>query len=424
MDKTLNFLIREIRKQRGISLENLAADIDKNISELSLIERGIKTVNQEIFQNIMSLFNIEFNYDLTINEFLMEKLNALISLIYFCQKEKRVELIQSLRTSEDIYLHSNGRYIYILIRTISSVCSLPLYTRSEDIESDLQLLKSDFFCKNFNSDLVSMIYWASAEYYRKQYFYQKAIADNSISGKYQAEDRDNRIYCLIQHQALKLYESTFSHFESFRLINELKNVYASDHNFRRLISLANLEACLHMNLNDYASAQEILFRILDQSSNDLNGYLSITIIDNLIWCKIQMQEFQSAIELIDSLVSKVGINLRYNIILLPYCLYCAGLQKEASETADQFLSEAFDIESRQYLRMFKALIAGHSKTFFRESKALVNRMLKNNECDTAPFILKIRASFAHNHGEIELENKILHQIIDLSTRHNCYQSDF
>ena len=115
----------------------------------------------------MSLFNIEFNYDLTINEFLMEKLNTLISLIYFCQKERRAHLIQSLQTSQDTYLYSNGRYIYILIRTIFSVCSLPLYSRSEEIESDLQLLKSDFFCKNFNSDLVSMIYWTSAEYESK-----------------------------------------------------------------------------------------------------------------------------------------------------------------------------------------------------------------------------------------------------------------
>lgn len=178
-----------------------------------------------------------------------------------------------------------------------------------------------------------------------------------------------------------------------------------------------------MNLNDYASAQEILYKILDQSTNDLNGYLSLTIIDNLIWCKIQTLEFQSAIELIDSLVSKVGINLRYNIIFLPYCQYCAGLQKEALETIAQFFSKAFDIESRQYLRMFKALIADHPKTFLRESKALVNRMLKNDECDTGLFILKIRARFAYNHGEIELENEILRQIIDLSTRHNCYQSD-
>lgn len=415
MDKTLNFFIREIRKQKGISLENLAGDIGKNISELSLIERGIKTIDQHEFQNIMTLFDIDFNYDFRINDFLLEKLNTLIHLIYFCQKESRIDLIQPLRTNQDVYLYSNGRYIYILIKTIFNVCNLSLYTRSEEIEADLQLLKSDFFLKNFTSDLISMIYWTSAEYYRKQHFYRKAQTENLISNKYQAEVGDKQIYCLVQHQALKLSESTFNHFQSFSLINELKNIYASDHNFRRLISLSNLEACLHMCLNDYEPAQEILFKILDKSSCDLNGYLSATIIDNLIWCKIQISEFKSAIELMSVLENDVGVNLRYNIIFMPYCQYRIGLEKEALETITKLLSKAHDIESRQYLRMFKALIADHSKTFLRESESLVSRMLKHNDYDTGRFILKIRARFAHNHGELELENEILQQIIDLNS---------
>ena len=314
-------LIRKRRKELGWKQESLIKNLPISLSYFSEIERGYRTIPQDILETI--------NYKLRLPEldsdwYETKKtiFNDVKLSIYFCNHSKTDLLYQEITKDKDLLTNSLLFLEFEMINLIYNVTySKPLNTQT------LKLLEEYSNCLTLENKYIYTLYLG---------IFQKNIHNPDIAMKHFQEllDLPYRIryfseilyyhtsICLIQKGHLTLAQS---------LNKDAQNLFISEHNIPRLSYTMMHEAIVYTLGNHFETAEKIYDRLLAESYN-LNHRLLNTILCNAGINSIKAKHYQKAINYYKSL--KPGWEQIPEIF---YGISLALLQMEDNEGLDRFI---------------------------------------------------------------------------------------
>lgn len=393
---------RKIRKDRGLSLENMTDIMNISKSELSRFERGEKEFDDNLFNTGIHFLNPDFHF-LSDEVNPEEKLLELVRAEYYGNEEKRKELVEWFKSREALMQNSQWFYHYRLFQLYLVVYSTAEKKKSGKID---QLLSDLSDGKDlFEEDVKALLFLYRARLLGMDHQASQAEKEILKAKKFSnglTLPEITELLLALQIQLLIL-EGRLG--EVFPLIYQLKDSYYRQRNFWRLTPLSSIEACCLMRANDYRSAKKVLKTEYQKLTGSAEIRTRRAFLDNLIWVHLYLEEFEEALKFMDELLL-MGPAGSTNCINRPYCLYRLQESEAAIESVKTLRNDPsltkYDLK---ILQAYESLIRGKTKTYLNQSRKLIEQTIQEHSCEETKFFLQCELQYLDSIGEIEYGNE-------------------
>lgn len=426
MDPTKNrlrgCLIRQLRTDRGLSLENMARILNMNASILCDMELGKRRISDEMIQSILKQLNTDF---VLVNDGVVSSLSQTIQR-YF-QNHYYMDFASNLPIEEEYRELANkrsdsfddGSFYGVLLGcfiAISHETSGNSSWNDPDLDHKLELLDAvdEYFPTPLNS-ISKLIRLHHALYLRDL---KRA---GSLIRQMQTDYSDpvnSQVITLVKYLDLKLANEQYDTSRAYQLIPIIRSELIKDKNYRRLFNLDQLEAIYFMLTGNYMQAEKSL-------SDLQTSLLSIdptieqkTILENRIWCALMTRRFAECLDLIAQREAICPVDSGSNAIFRPYCQYRLNPDTDHRQQEEELLALrkicAGDKNSQKGIDVLLELVKGRKKTFFSKCLSFINQLFRQQHYQVADFFIQAGFDEAEKQNlyDVMYQFEKLHQAID------------
>lgn len=384
---------KNIRKKRGLSIENVSSALKIPPSEISRMERGKRPMPRQVFLEAMQFMGIGW---VESDESEMEEM---ILTIYDLLYEMRHDEVKCLL--EDTLMHCketefSRRYfwhmllrfqdaVYFRINTYSKSC---VQEMNEDLISNLDVFP----------DIVKQIVYDLDYYHRGK----DAGADVCLFSLEEANLMTVPGKLLLYHRYQKLVGNG-SITEALDLYSRLEGILNQDRNFRRLIECDIVKSIVFTRIGEFQEAERVLCKARSLARKISYVRPEKRILENLIWNALRENDFQKAAGYMQEVIERFPDFLTdSNIIFLPYCLLSVGDSSGAAAAAGWIREkQVLDSLDSKILTMTEDLMKNRRKMFVRHSDLCLREAEKLHSVEIMKFILGIQAKFFESIGDWE-----------------------
>ena len=416
-------LVRWIRTQHRLSLDNLARDTGMNTSILCDMELGRRGISDKNIQSILKSVNVDFTLvdDWSVSS-LIETIQLYFKNFYYMNFSLNIAIEEQYKKlSSENYGCLDDRCFYLLLLgcfiTVSYE-SVVSRTGWEDPELDTKLQLLQTVDSHFPAPLDSISKLVCLLHAVEQCDFKKA---HSLIRQIQTDYSDplsSQVTNLVKYLDLKLANLEGDPSRAYRLIPLIRNDLARDKNYRRMFNLDKAEAVYLMTIGNYTQAEQNL-RNLQAGLKSL--HLTIhrySILDNRIWCTLVTRRYEECLDLIEQCESEYSVPSSSNTVFKAYCQY--RLDREADHKLQEEELLAFrkqcteDKTAQKIVDVLFELVKGRKKTFFSKCFSFINQLIRQQNYPLAEFF--IQAGFdeaeSQNQFEIMYQFKKLHQTVE------------
>ncbi len=404
-------LIRQIRTQHRLSLENLAGDTGMNTSILCDMELGRRRISDQNIQTILKSVNVDFTLvdDQTVSS-LIETILLYFKNFYYMNFDLNVAIEEQYQKLIDENQEClDDRYFYLLLLgcfiTISyeSVVSRTGW-EDPDLDSKLQLLQTAD--SHFPAPLDSISKLICLLHAIEQCDFKRA---HSLIGQIQT-DYSDPISCqvtnLVKYQDLRLANLEGDPPRAYQLIPLVRNELVKDKNYRRMFNLDKAEAVYLMTIGNYTQAEQNLSNL---QSTLKSLHLTIhrySILDNRIWCTLVTRRYEECLDLIEQCESEYSVPSSSNTVFKAYCQY--RLDPEADHKLQEEELLAFrkrcddDKNAQKIVDILFELVKGRKKTFFSKCLSFIHQLIRQQNYPLAEFFIQAGFDEAESQNQFEM----------------------
>lgn len=398
-------LIHEYRLKRGLSVENVGLAVGVSKGEISRFERGIRRISDDLFLKVISFLNIKIELNRSYFNELKEKFLLLIDSYYQIDLSAVDSYSQQIINSEDRYLMSDARYLYLVAKAFILVSKAKKYQVNSELDELFYTLNQEYVSSLLTPDFRGIMLMSFAIYLKKRKQYKNAL-DKIEKAILSFENREFKYgEALAKNEKLRILELMGNIDQASLLINELRSIFITFGNFRRVIYINNLEAFLYLTVDRYDLAETAFYQIRNDTLSIQAPILKEGTSDNLVWCKLNLKKFEEAIVIIENELQH-DQSLSTNKIFLPYCYYRIGNKDKAEQVLGLFKSLSTDLEGSKILQIQEALIKGKHKTFLNAIEKLVKRLIDESDYSMAKFFMRMELDYLEIYTDTEYKRII------------------
>lgn len=389
-------LFRQIRTERGFSIESLAKGIGISKGTLWEAEQGKRNLSKSTFEAGLKFMKISYREIEKSKEEIMTLLQDFIRACYFGNKDevKKIEE-QFLNLHFDRHKTFNDFYYHLLILETLLDLNKQDQTLHSKIAQAISYLKkaSSCFCMGLK-DLYHyvMVCWMS-------YDGRIMEIENYIENLFSLNTQEiyPHIQMIIGYHFLRSTIHNRSMQKAHKLIILLRSVLQQDMNYKGLIHLDHLEGVCFILIEEYEEAiekfQAVIRNIQLFSLNDLP--LKVEAYNSLLWSYIMKEDYSNALEVADLFESLFGCEQENrNLVFAIYCEYRLGYLVQASQRLkkmEKALASSKCFIDHVALEVFQALLTQNTKSFESKCEEILAELVVQDRliAELAFFLLKI-----------------------------------
>ena len=431
MDPTKNrlrgCLIRQVRTDRGLSLENMSRDLNMNASILCDMELGKRRISDEMIQSLFKQLGTDF---VLVDDKAVSSLSRTIQM-YFknyyymdfasnlpIEEKYRMLVNKSPDHFEECIFDDRSFYVILLgcFIAISHETSGNSDWSDPDLGHKLELLETvDVYFPTPLNSISKLVRLQHALHLRD--LKQVGSLIRQMQTDY-SDPVNSRVITLVKYLDLKLANEQYDTSRAYQLIPIIRSELIKDKNYRRLFNLDQLEAIYFMLTGNYMQAEKSL-------SDLQTSLLSIdptieheTILENRIWCTLMARRFEECLDLIGQREAIYPVDSGSNAIFKVYCQYRLNPEADHKQQEEELLAFreicANDKLSQKVVDVLLELVKGRKKTFFSKCLTFINQLFRQQHYQVADFF--IQAGFdeaeTQNLYDVMYQFEKLHQAID------------
>jgi transcriptional regulator with XRE-family HTH domain len=398
----LGFFEKNIRNELGLSLDNVAEDLNMSKTSLWKAEKGQMAFPKEKLEQFIALYDVPFYFDEDIPKHLCTSFAAMYNAYIQFDKQLELEIMAEYEEKKDIYLHSTGYFYALLFEYYGIVyASTPDHLRYKSLYEILEE-HIDLFLPDMQAAFWDM----SAHYVSWQHYHAKGYAMCDKGLDCYDEQHIFGIKGMLLYNKLRCMAAVNMSFKGFSLCEEAREAFLEYKIYRRAIYIDNREAIFLAQMQQYEAAETKFSYILSNIRGMNDPVMQNSITQNLVWTYILDDKYQMAIDLILKYRSKDNA-VSMNFIYLPYCYYQLGQFEKAEEETSKLIpivSEAFD---KAFLLMLLDLLKERPKGFERHAKMALRQAIKDNEIELAKIVTKFQIQYYEKSNDEQAVHKLI-----------------
>lgn len=322
----------------------------------------------------MKAMGQEFDFNHSYMAQVKELIKRYVIAVHYIDDESKREIEGVFKENSKIYLKSDAVYILWLYESYSFAYSANCFQTNLKVEEHLKTLKK--VLPTFNSDLIALVNLTEAMYLENQSKYEKALAcvveaDSAANANFLPEIKSE-----ILNAKLRLFIAMGRITDALETYEHLRSVYERENNYSRMLTLHYSKATIYMLLNSFQKADLELDIALDKVKCYSKPFMMNSIINNKIWCALNLKEYRKTVQLIfDGM--KQGLDISTNIIFLPLALYKLNQTEDGLNQIKKMRTEdRLNDEGKLILKLTEALLKSNTKTYFMFSSRLIRKLVK------------------------------------------------
>lgn len=350
---SLGYIEKMIRKNQGLSLDNVSKDLKISKGNLSEMENGRRPLNDTIFRHFLEHYKINFDFDLGLLNEIEQLLQDLMEAYIYKDTEKESQIAQEFFEREKNYEYSFGCLYVPLIKVFLTHNKKP----AEFTVSELNLFAEipEYFSV-YAPDEKALFLYIKGLTARRRGKINVAIQEYSEALDLLNGKKWPQLEGIIKlNYAIALSESS-SFFSAYLIGQEASEIFSKHDNYVRALISSNNQANYLIYLQAYSNAKEILNRVLlSQRSFPGHSFCKFAV-STMLWDLIMEEEFEQAIQF--SKEYPMDDEDRYvgNRSLLPYCYYRLGELDQCLLSMDELTQEALTSDDKAFHSILKAIL--------------------------------------------------------------------
>lgn len=385
-NRLFGFILKERRKAKGWSLENLSEDTGINKIALNRIELCKLDYKDFAYEKILNL--LEFNIDE------IDKINAkaieLFGAIY-----KKVMYISSPENEEKEFA-SLISFPFRSCGLVKEMYFLMKFVRKgELIKAKKQILFIERNIIYLEPEVTNLYYSLKVAYFIAKGDFGVAL---EVLKKIDINFEQDYQKAIIYNYFGKIYKSKREWFESFEYFNLSLNLFYKTYNFKRAIYCKMDVANMYFLLKKYTKGENLYLELLEDSKLvDVDEVILGYIYYNLCWCNLLKKEYEKTIyygNLADSYENDIG-NLKH------MCL--AQYELKEYELALNSIKEGIRYtptksENFLFFKMVQKMILDYNSSI-NDMIALYEKCVSVNNIECMELVLEYIVDYYEKNGE-------------------------
>lgn len=384
--------LRDIRRQRGFSLENLSDDLEISKSELSRMEQGKRKMPEDMFSAALKSLDIQWDQNIVVD--LEKKIHKMITFLYEMDLEKASSIMNTLIEERKRHRYSDQYFWWLAIDYIDAI----VFYDDENLDRGLAALeKSIFNCLDiYPSDMQILL-----KDLRSLRMDQGKITEQCLN--INLLKQTSAAWTLSMYHEFQRVCKNGSLYEALELYCRIEEKLKSARNFKRILAIDILKCEILTRIGEYGPAESLLLSTLAKVEEI--GYLDLKkrITESLIWNAIKAGKAESALKYMKEAAASYPDQLdNSNLLYAPLCLLAESRIDEAKLTLEWMrLNLHPNALGKKILLMSSDLINERSKMFIRNADKCIKEALREDQIESAKFVLDIQIRFYEKKGDLE-----------------------
>lgn len=395
MKNVYGCLFRQIRTQKGFSLESLAKGIGLSKGTLWEAEQGKRNLSLATFKAGLHFMNVSYTSLKKSKEEITHLIKNFIHACYFGDR-KEAESVERQFLELHFDRHQTFHDLYYHLLILEALIDVnkkdqSLYPKVFEAVSLLEKV-AFYFCDGLKELYHCLIVsWLS---YDNRIIEVEKYLENIFS--FNAKEIYPHVQGLIGYQFLRSTIHNRSMHQALKLIAFLRALYQQDMNYVGLIHLDNLEGICFLLVEEYEEAVrkfQAVIRNIElfcppDHSLRVEGY------NNLLWGYLMKEDYSKALEVANLFENLFGCAKEgKNLIFAIYCEYRLGHLAQALQRLkkmEKALASSKSFYDPSLLEVFQALLQQSPKSFEAVCEKVLSQLIIKDRfvAEFALFLLK------------------------------------
>lgn len=364
-------LMRVLRSKRGFSLENVAGDLSVSKTMWFQMEKGIRGVDEVLFERFMERYEIPFDGDWSRLEETRGQIGKARDAIYTRNREEANEIQTGNQAINYGYFHR---------QLLDFVLDVPFY------EKDKKAWRERFGAIEQDYDVLEerelALFYAVAGYdqiWNTDGREARRLLETGLRLARQCGDRKVEALALLWLGQRKI--GARHPLEGLRFTQKAKVLFLEQNQWNRAVDATMQSVCFLCQMHAYEEAK----RQLD-SLEKTEGVSIQEVVNQRVWIAFQQKEFAKACALIEENRTKETL-LDGNFGLLPMGYFLLGETSRAKEELALLFPNASDPWTKAGLTLVEDLLRSRRKNIHRTLKTLRHQSEARRKRDVYWFLL-------------------------------------
>lgn len=344
---------RRLRQSKGLTLDNVVANLEVSKTFLSYAENGKKVLTEEAFIQFLDSFHISFNFDLSLVNEIRGVLNDLVTALIYRNKKNENELME-------FFIKNRGRYesslgcVYLPLIELFSLFHNSLQLTNQ--EKERALIDAVSFWPLYTEDEKALLTFTVGYDLKKKARYKLAVKEYLKALEHYNGRQWPQLNGVIKMNLSNAVVLADSYFEAYEIVKDANDIFLKHSNYNRaFICQINIANCL-LTMQCYDAAEKTINKVLITEESFLNLRVYNHAIRTMLLALTLEEKFIETIQFGEKHKLPFENGFIGNYCLIPYCYYRIGQPEESLREIKELSKEKPAADDKAFFSLLKAII--------------------------------------------------------------------
>ncbi len=399
MSNHLGLVERKIRLEKGLTLDNVSADLGISRAFLSYAENGKKTLKEEDFIRFLNYYGVVFDFDLSLAEKVHSILDKLVMALTYRNRDREIQIAKSFMNDRYLYENSFGCIYLPLIDsflTIHELSGLTMQEQSKVFE------KAEEYLSLYSEDERALLACARAQHAKRsrKYSYSIHLYNEALSllGKNQWPQLEG----IIKMSLAIALSAELSFFEAYEMTKDADLIFTSHSNYIQALVCQNNIANFLIEMQCHKDAQKVIEKIFMITDSFPSPEIYIQSTKTLLLAMTLQDHFQEVIDYSNAHGQSFDNGNIGNYCLIPYCYYRLGDYNACLQAIKALSKEKPTADDKALFALLKAIIIQNPHTVEKEKQRMERVCYKQRNWWMLMILYQLMIYYYTETQEIEL----------------------